>query len=97
MHSRTLVVIEGVGGGGGVGVAFVVSGVSGVDKYRRTGLGNCGSLGRYASFLKLFKILLECVTPARHFWCYIIMSCNNLFPIMRNEMRAHVAGAKERV
>ena len=56
MHSRNLVVIEGVcgggGGGGGVGGAFVVSGVSGVDKYRRTGLGNCGSLGRYASFFK---------------------------------------------
>ena len=70
MHSRNLVVIEGVcgggGGGGGVGGAFVVSGVSGVDKYRRTGLGNCGSLGHYASFfLKLFKILLECVAPAQ--------------------------------
>ena len=55
MHSRNLVVIEGVGGGGGggggVGGAFVDGGVSGVDKYRRTGLGNCGSLGRYASFL----------------------------------------------
>ena len=55
MHSRNLVVIEGVGGGGGggggVGGAFVgVSGVSGVDKYRRTGLDNCSSLGRYASF-----------------------------------------------
>ena len=39
MHSRNLVVIEGVcgggGGGGGVGGAFVEGGVSGVDKYRR--------------------------------------------------------------
>ena len=45
MHSRNLVVIEGVcgggGGGGGVGGAFVVSGVSvsGVEKHLMTKQG----------------------------------------------------------
>ena len=83
MHSRNLVVIEGVGGGGGggggVGGAFVVSGV---DKYRRTGLDKLQLFGTLRFFLKLFKILLDCVTPARYFWCYVIMSRNNPFPIV---------------